>query len=76
MPEVKCRIVEKPDPVGPFGAKSIGEPANEIAAPAIINAIANATGKRIYQLPANLEQVLLGHKLAGSGARGSENFLG
>ena len=63
VPNVKCFIVENPDPVGPFGAKAIGEPANEIAAPAIINAVANATGKRIYQLPANLERVLLGHTL-------------
>ena len=72
VPKIDCIIVENPDPVGPFGAKSIGEPANEIAAPAIINAIANATGKRIYQLPANLEQVLLGHKLIRTENRSSE----
>jgi CO/xanthine dehydrogenase Mo-binding subunit len=72
IPKIDCIIVENPDPVGPFGAKSIGEPATEIAAPAIINAIANATGKRIYHLPANLEQVLLGHKLTRMDKRGSE----
>ena len=72
VPGIDCFIVENPDPIGPFGAKSIGEPANEIAAPAIINAIANATGKRIYQLPASLEQVLLGHKLQSTDKRGSE----
>ncbi len=42
---------------GPYGASSIGEPASQIVAPAIINAIANATGRRIYHLPADLEKV-------------------
>ena len=63
VPEVVPIIVENPDPVGPFGAKSVGEPANELAAPAILNAIFNATGKRITETPANLEVVLLGKKL-------------
>ena len=63
MPEVEAVIVENPDPHGPFGAKSIGEPATELAVPAILNAIAHATGKRIRVLPADLESVLLGHPL-------------
>ncbi len=62
-PEVEVVIVENPDPVGPFGAKSVGEPATEIAAPAIVNAIAHATGRRILELPADLESVRLGHPL-------------
>jgi CO/xanthine dehydrogenase Mo-binding subunit len=72
VPRIKTIIVENEDPMGPFGAKSVGEPTNELAAPAIVNAIANATGKRIYELPANLERVLLGHKLTRHGKRGSE----
>lgn len=71
VPGVRAILVENPDPAGPFGAKSIGEPANEIAAPAILNAIANATGRRIRELPASLERVLLGHKLSRPGLRGS-----
>jgi len=63
MPAVDAVIIENPDPAGPFGAKSIGEPATEIAAPAIANAIAHATGRRITQLPADLETVLLGRPL-------------
>ena len=43
-----------------------------LAAPAIVNAIYNATGKRICEIPATLERVLLGHKLSRKGARGSE----
>lgn len=71
VPPVRVMIIENPDPTGPFGAKSIGEPANELAAPAVINAIANATGKRITDLPATIERVLLGRSLSRSGTRGS-----
>jgi CO/xanthine dehydrogenase Mo-binding subunit len=59
-PEVDLVLVENPDPIGPFGAKSVGEPATEITAPAILNAIAHATGRMITRLPADLETVLLG----------------
>ena len=72
VPRIKTIIVENEDPTGPFGAKSVGEPTNELAAPALVNAIFNATGKRIYEIPANLERVLLGHKLSRPGKRGSE----
>ena len=41
-----------------YGAKGVGEPALIPTAPAIINALADALGERIYQLPANLERVL------------------
>lgn len=54
LPEMKVIIVENPDPVSPTGAKSIGEPANEILAPAIANAIFNATGTRHFSLPIKL----------------------
>jgi len=71
VPRIQGIIVENEDAAGPFGAKSIGEPANELAAPAIVNAIANATGRRLCEIPANLERVLLGHKLTRKGERGS-----
>ena len=72
VPRIKAIIVENEDPTGPFGAKSVGEPTNELAAPAIVNAIYNAIGKRIYEIPANIERVLLGHKLIRTDKRGSE----
>jgi CO/xanthine dehydrogenase Mo-binding subunit len=71
VPPIQILVVENPDAAGPFGAKSIGEPANDLAAPAILNAIANATGRRIYELPATRERVLLGRKLSRPGPRGS-----
>ncbi len=58
MPEVNAIIVEDPEPSGPFGAKGVGEPALIATAPAILNAIADALGSRIYSLPANLERVM------------------
>jgi len=58
MPEVIPIIIEDSEPTGPFGAKGVGEPALIPTAPAIINAVSNALGKRIYNLPANLERVL------------------
>jgi CO/xanthine dehydrogenase Mo-binding subunit len=58
MPEVVPIIIESPEPTGPFGAKGVGEPALIPTAPAILNALADALGERIWVLPANLERVM------------------
>lgn len=63
MPEIEPVIVENPDSYGPYGAKTIGEPTLEITAPAIANAVAQACGRRVRQLPLDLERVLLGRSL-------------
>lgn len=63
MPEMDVNIFECNDPSGSYGSKSVGEPATEAVAAAIANAVYNATGHRIRQNPANLENVLLGKKL-------------
>jgi CO/xanthine dehydrogenase Mo-binding subunit len=52
-PDMKVFIMENPDPSGPFGAKSIGEPTNELMAGAIGNAVYHATEVRITSLPVN-----------------------
>lgn len=58
VPPIEAIIVEEPEPTGPFGAKGVGEPALIPTAPAVLNAVADALGVRIYDLPANLERVL------------------
>lgn len=58
VPEVIPILVENEEPTGPFGAKGVGEPAVIPSTPAILNAIADAIGERIYHLPANLERVM------------------
>lgn len=71
VPAITPIIVENEDAAGPYGAKSVGEPTTELAAPAIANAIFNATARRVYEIPATLERVLLGRKLGRTGDRGS-----
>jgi CO/xanthine dehydrogenase Mo-binding subunit len=58
VPEIVTSIVERPEPTGPFGAKGIGEPSLLPTAPAIVNAIQDAVGVRIRELPATPEKVL------------------
>jgi CO/xanthine dehydrogenase Mo-binding subunit len=56
--EIHPLIIEDPEPSGPFGAKGVGESGLIGAAASIANAIANATGKRVHQLPMTPERVL------------------
>jgi CO/xanthine dehydrogenase Mo-binding subunit len=56
--EVLVDIVQVPEPEGPFGAKGLGEPTNLPTAPAIINAIHDAVGVMITDLPATPEKIL------------------
>jgi CO/xanthine dehydrogenase Mo-binding subunit len=58
IPAIQCIILESGTGKGPFGAKGIGEPALTPAAPAIANAVANAIGARVHQLPLTPERVL------------------
>ncbi|MDD2331171.1 MAG: xanthine dehydrogenase family protein molybdopterin-binding subunit [Candidatus Cloacimonetes bacterium] len=51
LPEMTAIIIENPDPNSPSKAKGIGEPTNELMAPAIANALYHATGKRCFKLP-------------------------
>ncbi|MBW1971422.1 MAG: xanthine dehydrogenase family protein molybdopterin-binding subunit [Deltaproteobacteria bacterium] len=58
VPEIKPILVEPVDPEGPYGAKGIGEPALNPVMAAITNAIYNATGIRIKELPITAEKML------------------
>ena len=57
VPRINPIIVEDPDPIGPLGVKAIGEPAMVPTIPAIMNAIYDAIGVRITDLPATPEKV-------------------
>jgi CO/xanthine dehydrogenase Mo-binding subunit len=58
VPEMKTVVIESGDGVGPFGAKGVGEPSVNSVAPAIANAVYDAVGVRIYDLPLTPEKVL------------------
>ena len=55
-PEMHVHLAEHPTSTGPYGAKGVGELPSIPTAPAICNAIYNAVGVRIYQLPVKLEE--------------------
>jgi len=58
VPPIEVLLIEQPDPLGPYGAKGVGEPALVATAPAILNAIHAATGARITEVPATPARVL------------------
>ncbi|MFC2155597.1 xanthine dehydrogenase family protein molybdopterin-binding subunit [Acidobacteriota bacterium] len=55
---IELEFVETDDSFGPFGAKGVGEPGLVPTAPAIANAIYNAIGVRIRELPITPEKIL------------------
>jgi putative selenate reductase molybdopterin-binding subunit len=57
LPDIKALIVEAPEPSHPFGAKSVGEIGLDVVAPAVANAIYNAVGVRLRDLPFTPETV-------------------
>jgi CO/xanthine dehydrogenase Mo-binding subunit len=65
MPEIETILIEDAEPLGPFGAKGIGEPALIPTAPAILSAIECATGVRITRVPATPDRVLAALKAHG-----------
>lgn len=58
VPEVQTIFLESSDGVGPFGAKGVGEPSVCSVAPAISNAVYDAIGVRIYDLPLTPEKIV------------------
>ncbi len=58
MPDVVPIMLESRGGMGPFGAKGIGEPASTSGAPAVTNAIADAIGIRLTELPLTPERIL------------------
>ena len=72
IPPVESILIEEPSPVGPYGAKGIGEQAVIPTAPAILNALHDAIGIRIRKIPATPDRVRAAILAAGEkgGARG------
>jgi 4-hydroxybenzoyl-CoA reductase subunit alpha len=60
MPKVRSIIVESREPKGPYGAKEVGEGAIMPTIPAILNAIYDATGVRVNELPVSSERLFMG----------------
>jgi aldehyde oxidoreductase len=58
IPPIVTYLIEDPEPLGPYGAKGVGEPALVATAPAILNAIANATGVRMNEVPVTPDRLL------------------
>jgi len=58
MPEIVTELVESPDPHGPFGAKEVGQGPLLPIMPAIANAVYDAVGVRIDEVPITPEKIL------------------
>jgi len=70
--EIVSVIVEVADPQGPYGARGVGEMTMMLLAPAILDAIHNATGIWFSRIPVKAEDVLLALKAKKKGAEGTE----
>ena len=66
MPEIEIILIEDPEPLGPYGAKGIGEHALIPTAPAILAGIKHATGVSIRHLPATPDRVYTAIKESGN----------
>ncbi|MBI2885900.1 MAG: xanthine dehydrogenase family protein molybdopterin-binding subunit [Chloroflexi bacterium] len=59
LPRIETALVEVPvEGAGPYGAKGVGEPPIAAGAAALVNAVSDAVGARVYTLPATSERIL------------------
>src|SRR5467141_3946991 len=77
MPEVVTELVEEPDPRGPFGAKEVGQGPLLPIMPAVANAVYDAVGVRIDEVPITPEKIMkaLAEKKAGRAPRFGPNHF-
>ena len=68
LPNLETVIVEVPSPAGPFGARGVGEPPIVPAPAAIANAVYDAVGARLTELPISPERIALA-VASGNGGR-------
>ena len=57
LPMIDCEIIEVPAPVGPFGVRGVGEVSMCPAPGAVANAVANAAGVRVTEMPMTMERL-------------------
>lgn len=57
-PQVEVKLLEIPEPFGPFGAVGLGEPSITPVAPAILNAVSDAIGVHLNRIPITPERIL------------------
>ena len=69
MPEIFTELVEDPDPHGPFGAKEVGQGPLLPVMPAVANAVYDAVGVRIDEVPITPEKILKALKAKAAGKR-------
>ncbi len=71
MPEVVTDLIEHPDPAGPFGAKEVGQGPLLPIMPAVANAVFDAVGVRVDEVPITPDKILraLAAKASGKPAR-------
>jgi len=70
MCDVITYLIEDPDPNGPFGAKEVGQGPLLPVPPAVVNAIYDAVGVRIDEVPATPEKVLAALRAKAQGKEG------
>ena len=70
MCDVETILIEDPDPEGPFGAKEVGQGPLLPVPPAICNAVYDALGVRVDEIPVTPERILKGIKLKQQGKTG------
>jgi CO/xanthine dehydrogenase Mo-binding subunit len=58
VPNIETHIVEVPSEDGPYGARGIGEPSIIPGAAAIANAVEDAIGVRVHEIPITPERIL------------------
>ena len=70
MPDVVTYFVEEPDPAGPFGAKEVGQGPLLPIMPAVANAVFDAVGVRVDEVPITPDRVLAGLEALAKGGPG------
>ncbi len=67
MPDIVTYVVEDPDPNGPYGAKEVGQGPLLPIMPAVANAVFDAVGVRVDEIPVTQEKIFAGMQLKAKG---------